>query len=366
MATLFFASANDRLYLMKKSSRMGKYRNIAFHTIACVIFMATPIIFPTHPPEEKDFLVSVPTRRDFIANLMMLCIFYANYYYLIEKFFIKKKYFLYGIIILSGLALISIVPSLITGRNPLHNAPRMPHIVSHETAEDFGFLGNFWNQISHHIYLYAVIIVFSILMQVQNRIRKIENEKLYAELAHLKMQIHPHFLFNTLNSIYALSIKKDERAAETVIKLSDFMRYLLQDSYQNEVSLEKEIEYISNYIDLQRSRLRDTVDLTYDTSGNFEGKKIAPLLLFTFIENAFKYGVNPDEESVIRIQIETLGKEVILKVFNRIVTSVNIESTNIGIQNTKERLELFYQNKHSLAIDNAQDTFSVVLKITLI
>ncbi|MEN2399160.1 sensor histidine kinase [Flavobacterium sp. MC2016-06] len=346
---------------------MGKYKRIALHIAACVFFMATPIIFPTHPPEEKDFLFSVPTRRDFIANLLMLFIFYGNYYYLIKHYFISKKYFLYGLLILSGLIIVSTIPSLITGRVPLN--PEIYNLnrdLNHGMPmNDLGGLGNFWNEVSHHIYLYAIVIVFSILLRVQNRMQKIENEKLFAELSHLKMQIHPHFLFNTLNSIYALSIKKDDRAAETVIKLSDFMRYLLQDSYQNEVFLEKEIDYISNYIDLQKSRLRNAVDLTYETKGDFSGKKIAPLLLFTFVENAFKYGVNPDENSVIKIGIEMIDNEIILKVFNRIVTIHSIESTNIGIKNTKERLELYYQNKHSLSIDSNPFVFSVVLKITL-
>jgi len=196
--------------------------------------------------------------------------------------------------------------------------------------------------------------------------QKIKNEKLQAELSHLKLQIHPHFLFNTLNSIYASAIKKDDKTADTVLIFSDFMRYLLQDSYQNEVLLEKEIQYISNYIELQKSRLRNSVIIEFEKEGNFYNKKIAPLILFTFVENAFKYGVNPDENSEIKIGISIKENELNFTVFNRIVTTKNIESSNIGIKNTKERLMLYYPQKHTLEIKEDPKAFVVNLKINLI
>lgn len=127
--------------------------------------------------------------------------------------------------------------------------------------------------------------------------QKIKNEKLQAELfSSLKLQIHPHFLFNTLNSTMRSAIKRDDKTADTVLIFSDFMRYLLQDSYQNEVLLEKEIQYISNYIELQKSRLRNSVIIEFEKKGIFIIKKLLPIL-FTFVENAFKYGANPDENS---------------------------------------------------------------------
>jgi LytS/YehU family sensor histidine kinase len=137
--------------------------------------------------------------------------------------------------------------------------------------------GTFIEEIKHHIFVYGIVILFSILLHTRNRLLKAENEKLQAELSNLKAQIHPHFLFNTLNSIYALAIRKDDKTPETIIRLSEFMRYLLKDVNQSQVSLEKEITYIENYLDLQKSRLRNSVSIEYLCSGNFSTKQIAPL-----------------------------------------------------------------------------------------
>jgi len=181
--------------------------------------------------------------------------------------------------------------------------------------------------------------------------KKVEKESLNAELLQLKAQIHPHFLFNTLNSIYALVIRRDDRAADTLIKLSEFLRYMIRDAHHQHVPLEKETTYITNYIDLQRARLRDSVHIDYKQDGGVAGKSIAPLLLFSFIENAFKHGVNPDEPSAISITLTITGKTLRLVVVNNKV-NVNsmVISTGIGLKNAKERLRLLYPDTHLLTM----------------
>lgn len=214
--------------------------------------------------------------------------------------------------------------------------------------------------------LCSVSALASISVQTNNRLKQIENEKLNAELLQLKAQIHPHFLFNTLNSIYALAIRKDDRTAETIVKLSDFMRYMIRDAHHNKVALEKETAYISNYIDLQRARLRDSVPIDYALEGDVAGQQIAPLLLFSFIENAFKHGVNPDEDSLIRIELRVQADELRLHVFNHKVRTNHIEASNgVGLQNAKDRLRLLYPASHQLTIDDAPNYFRVDLTLKL-
>ena len=208
--------------------------------------------------------------------------------------------------------------------------------------------------------------LISISIQTASRLHQVENDQLQAELRQLKAQIQPHFLFNTLNSIYALAIRQDERTADTIVKLSEFMRYIIRDAHRDKVALAKEINYIANYIDLQKARLRDSVRVNYQLEGDDKQLDIAPLLLFSFIENAFKYGVNPDEDSQIDIQIRIEETRLSLYVANKKVQISSFEnSTGIGLQNTKERLRLLYPDAHQLNIDNNPTGFHVHLNLTL-
>ena len=345
-----------------------KLKSYLFLIIGSLVFLFLPLLFSPHPPEEESFFFTRASLRDFFANLLMLLFFFLNFYVLIQALYIKKKYVLYSFIIIICLLIVCIVPSVITGHNPFTpHTDFLPEI--HKPGRDFipkrpnGLF--FLEEIRHHIFMFTAVIFSSAFLREKIRSKTIENEKLQAELSHLKTQIHPHFLFNTLNSIYALSIKKDDKAADTIVKLSEFMRYLLKDSNQNEVLLEKEITYIDNYIDLQKSRLRNAIDLEYKTNGDFSKYKIAPLLLFPFIENAFKYGVNPDENSVIKITIDVHENHLSMTVFNHKVSIINIESSKIGLQNTYERLQLYYLKKHTLKIEENEYTYTVNLRIEL-
>ncbi len=212
----------------------------------------------------------------------------------------------------------------------------------------------------------CVSALVSISVQTNSRLQRIETEKLNTELLQLKAQIQPHFLFNTLNSIYALALRKDDRTPETIVKLAEFMRYIIRDANQATVSLEKEVAYLQNYVDLQRARLRDAVPVSYALEGNVLGKQIAPLVLFSFIENAFKHGVNPDADSLIRIRLTVDDDTLQLHVFNHKVPIHSVESSNgVGLQNAKDRLRLLYPNAHELLINDTTTYFLVDLKLRL-
>lgn len=212
----------------------------------------------------------------------------------------------------------------------------------------------------------SISTLISISVQTANRLRQVENDQLQAELRQLKAQIQPHFLFNTLNSIYALAIRNDPRTADTIVKLSEFMRYIIRDAHRDNVSLTKEINYIANYIDLQKARLRDAVLVDYSLEGEVNTLQIAPLLLFSFIENAFKYGVSPDEESriVIQLRIQTTGLSLYVA-NNKVQVSSLEKSTGVGLQNARERLRLLYPDAHQLTIDDRSTDFRVYLTLTL-
>lgn len=192
-------------------------------------------------------------------------------------------------------------------------------------------------------------------------------DKLDAELSYLKAQINPHFLFNTLNSIYSLALQKSDDAANAVVKLSGMMRYVLTESQRESVSLEKEINYIKDYVELQKLRLGNAVRLDFNISGNAAQKQIAPLLLIPFIENAFKHGVNAEENSEIEIEINVTESAVNLFVKNN---KVNVDNTTdvktgLGVENTKNRLILLYPDKHHLTIDDNPLSFAVSLSINI-
>ena len=217
------------------------------------------------------------------------------------------------------------------------------------------------------ISLWLLAIVSSILFTVYNRLKQTEKEKLSAQIASLKSQINPHFLFNTLNNIYATAIDTSPKAADMVDKLSEMMRYAMKDTQQDFVLLEDEINYISNFIELQKLRLDRSVKLEYNSLSNIPALQIAPMLLIPFIENAFKHGVNSEQKSHIKIEIAMNKAEFQLIVVNnkvRVQQDIS-ERSGLGITNTWHRLNLIYPSKHLLVIDDTEKEFSVSLHINL-
>lgn len=337
-----------------------------FVFIGVVLLMVQPIIFPARPTDSGEPHYYKQMLYNILGNIFILAFFYINYKFFIQKYLFQKKYIQYGVVVLLGLVAVIFLPWLLVGSPTPKDIIEHPRHIIYPKENMFQKARLFFSDVDHLVFLFVGTVFFSTFWFERMQNQKIKTEKLEAELSHLKLQIHPHFLFNTLNSIYASAIKKDERTGDMVLVLADFMRYLLQDSYQNEVLLEKEAQYIANYIELQKSRLRDSVAVEFHKNGNFSDQKIAPLILFTFVENAFKYGVNPDENSEIKIEISMAENELSLMVFNKIVTTRNIESSNIGIKNTKERLALYYPKRYSLDIKEYDKTFTVHLKIQLI
>ena len=193
-----------------------------------------------------------------------------------------------------------------------------------------------------------------------------EAEKARAELAFLKAQINPHFLFNTLNNIYSLAVTKNNDTPSAIMKLSNIMRYLTDDATHDYVPLQSEVECISDYIELQRLRLNQKTEINFSVSGHLDEKQISPLILITFVENAFKYGVSNHEPSPLIIKISAEERTITLLCQNKLFNTVRkVEREGIGISNTRQRLELLYPNKHLLNITTDNGVYTVLLTLQL-
>lgn len=193
----------------------------------------------------------------------------------------------------------------------------------------------------------------------------IEKEQLTTELAFLKSQVNPHYLFNTINDIYSLAQQQSAEAPEALLKLSELLRYMLRESDDPFVPLSNEIEYLNNVIDLQRIGQKGRSHINFSVKGQVKQQKIAPLILINFIENAFKHGVFRDSEEPIRISIEIDGPAFHLHLINKINVAKKDRTGGIGLVNVKRRLALIYPDRHELLVERQTDNFVVDLKIFL-
>ncbi len=193
----------------------------------------------------------------------------------------------------------------------------------------------------------------------------IESEKSKAELAAYKSQINPHFLFNTLNTLYSLVLSHSQKTEEVFIKFTDTLKYIYSDANADTLPLERELDYIKNYIELQRLRLSSRTKVEFRSQIDDMSVQIAPMIFITFIENAFKYGISASENSEIFIDLQLKNKQLTFTTSNTIFAPPIADSTGIGINNTRKRLQLLYPKEHHLQIDKTNNTFNVELSIRL-
>lgn len=216
------------------------------------------------------------------------------------------------------------------------------------------------------IMLISLPIVLALQWGKQNnQILSLEKEKSQSELDLLKQQLNPHFFFNTLNNLYALSLQKSEKTSESILQLSELMRYTIYKGQEKSVSLGQELKYLEDYIQLQQIRLKNPLNLKFEKNINNPNVEIAPLLLIVFIENSFKHGIETAENSAfLNVSIVCNEKELYFSCEN----SFDEENTNIpgiGIANLKKRLDLLYPNKHSLKLSSENHIFKAELKLKL-
>jgi two-component system, LytTR family, sensor kinase len=204
----------------------------------------------------------------------------------------------------------------------------------------------------------------------QQEKQRLVTQNMQSELRFLRAQINPHFLFNTLNSLYALTLKKSDVAPEIVLKLSEIMRYMLYECNEKQVFLSKEIQYIQNHLALERLRLTKNLDIKFTVEGTVNDQQIAPLMFIPFLENAFKHGLsNHLGDGFCHINMTVTRENVEFFIENskpdRILQTEHPESGGIGLANIRQRLALLYPENHELIIRDLPDKFEVNLKINL-
>lgn len=204
-------------------------------------------------------------------------------------------------------------------------------------------------------------------LQTKNKIMELESQKTASELKTLRAQIHPHFLFNSLNTIYSEALKKSEKAPGLILKLSDMLRYVVDKMEADKVSLDKEVEYLKDFVDLHKERLNEPEKVSFHADGEFEDVDIAPLLLITFVENCFKHSDLTEERSFISIELKLAGKELKMRCANTIFKDKagSKAKPGTGIKNALRRLELVYPDRHKLKISETNDRYELILTLNL-
>jgi hypothetical protein len=208
-----------------------------------------------------------------------------------------------------------------------------------------------------------------LLMEADRKLNRAEKEKISNELLALRSQINPHFLFNSLNSVYSLALHKSAKTPAVILKISDLMRYMLYEANGEKVPIKNELNFIRNYFELQKIRSDEKAEINLDITGEAGNLKIAPLLFLPFIENSFKHGVKGDPEAgFTRIRINIGDNDIQMDIINnkgRIDKIERDEYQGIGLQNARRRLELLYPQKHFLTVNDMNDSFEVKLKVVL-
>jgi len=334
---------------------------ISIHIIAWGLLLMVPFLSTYQVIASFAPIVNISFVPIIISIIFLIVIFYFNYFILIPKFLLLKKYLLYAITLILSIVTAFVLSEVCLNLfdiNPDNIANINPLLIKIEPV------------MRANAFLILILsILASISLTINNHLKQLEKEKLVAQISSLKFQINPHFLFNTLNNIYATALDTSPRTADMVDRLSEMMRYTMKETQNDFVPLEEEINYLNNYIELQKLRFESKLKFDYTIEGEFTELQIAPMLLIPFVENAFKHGVNSEQDSNIRINIKANESEIHFLVANKkvsIQSGIKENSGGLGIENTKNRLVLIYPSKHLLTIKETENDFIVSLHINLL
>ena len=311
--------------------------------------------------------------RNVILLLPQIIASYYLIYFLIPRFLYKRKYILFGILFLIGTYVFSILARVLVIYvvEELHRELPFRQESFLEIATDINRLyKDFFYKVYLPVFLFASVKLMKERFEEKSRSELLKKEKVIAELNFMKAQIHPHFLFNTLNNLYVLTLQKSDKASETVLKLSEMLDYMLYKCNENFVTIAEEIQLIQNYIDLERLRYGNRLELVLNKNIDDSQTQIAPLILVSLIENAFKHGASGTVTiPKIRIEIAVKNKQLLFSIFNTKPTHVQKDFTNfkkgIGLVNTNSQLQLLYPNKYSMEIVEDKTSYNVKLQINL-
>ncbi|MFQ5448174.1 MAG: sensor histidine kinase [Saprospiraceae bacterium] len=330
-----------------------------YHTLFWVVvlmFYSLLEMFLNH----TGFLYTV--SNNLVRLLILGAAVYYNIYVLIPKYLARKKFMGYMGLLLLVVFVISPIESLLIFVKSNHIPEMQASIVGHL---DWSFVSNF--------FMVGTSSVVKITVDWYKNLREkqeIQTETIQSELRFLKSQINPHFLFNTLNSLYALTLKKSDKAPDIVLKLSEMMRYMLYECNEPQVLLSKEVNYISNYLDLELLRQGNNMNISFTIDGTISDQQIAPLMFIPFIENCFKHGLGHHlTKGFVTIRLAVTDHEVELYIENSKSDNMpkqrHARSGGIGLVNVRRRLDLLYPGKYTLSIHDNPQTYIVNLKLLL-
>jgi two-component system, LytTR family, sensor kinase len=287
---------------------------------------------------------------------------YFNIYVLVPLLLQKQKYIAYGLSLLLSITLTCFPLAFAIYYSNPHNSP------DNLWSEDFFIFNTITTS-----YAVAITMILRLMLHwYQREKEKAELQQLTTEteLKYLKSQINPHFLFNCLNSIYSLTLKKSDDAPQTVLKLSDMLRYLLYEAAEEKVTIDKEINYLKNYLELEKIRLGNRGQIIFEVNTDSEDYEIEPMLLMPFVENSFKHGLNTKAtEGWVNIVLSISNGKLHFKISNNkgAKSFVNTEYTvgGIGIENVRKRLQLLYPSAHLLQLEDEENVYTVGLELEL-
>ena len=314
--------------------------------------------YQDYSSQEKAFKITALKVAD-----LALMIYFANYV-LVPYLLYKKKFFLFGLsyiimILLSSYTKMQIIGSILGN-------PDLFNITS------ANFKTRIYDNIIPHFFLVTAGVAVKLVVdfiQSQQRLTEMAVEKAETELNFLKSQINPHFLFNSINSVYFLIDKENTAARDALHKFSEMLRYQLYECNGEKIPVEKEISFLKDYVDLQKLRTDEKYSVQFNCSQNVKGFTIEPILLIPLVENSFKHisHFRDSRQNEIKIDISRMNGEMIFSVFNTTEDGeVQMkEAGGIGLANVKRRLELLYPGKHSFKVEKNDESFEVKLKLSI-
>jgi two-component system LytT family sensor kinase len=330
-----------------------------YHLIFWIIYISFwSLLLPSGISWGRDLLNST------IFIFFHIVVSYFNNYFLIEWFLFKRKYLSY----LSSLSLSILLVCFPLAIATYRYIPLTDESIKSIWTVDF-FIPNF-------LYIFFTVLLTSSIKLFRNWYLKEQTNKelqklnIENELKFLKAQINPHFLFNNLNNLYALTLKNSDLAPDAVLKLSNILRFGLYESQKQKVPIDDDIQFVRDYIELEKLRLGDRTDISLEVHGSTFGKMIEPFLFINFIENSFKHGANPTlGKSFIHIHydIDSVGKTIKFSISNNKPVILNnldrVKPGGIGLKNVQTRLNILYPNRHELKIADDKDNYSVTLTL---
>ncbi len=319
------------------------------------------------------FILAMPFNPAMSFSLILPLIIpvYLHLFFL-EKYYSQRKYFWYFFLTLATIIIFGVLAEELA--NSLGLRTRIRYI--NEPINPFKssyYINTFFINAGYNPAL-AIIVstVFRYFRQRQLfQLQQLREQKTRAELDLLKNQVNPHFLFNTLNTLFSMaSVKEDDDTAKGIAQLSELMRYMLYDARVEHIKLEKEISHIQNFIDLQELRFSDgdSLNIEFNIPESIKPYTIPPMLLIPFIENAFKHGFSVKNKNIIKIDLMIYDNYLNFKVFNTVrkkQKKLQPGHSGIGIENVKKRLELLYPGTHTLNINESEHHFEIFLKLPL-